>query len=75
MKAPNPPNQQAATDRGQMFSLPWLSFFTSLFKFLSGLPKSGEPLDDYADDTAAAAGGVPLYGYYRNGSIVMQRVV
>jgi hypothetical protein len=33
------------------------------------------PLDDYLDDTAAAAGGVPINGFYRNGSVVMIRVV
>lgn len=28
----------------------------------------------YADDTAAAAGGVPIGGYYRNGNFVMVRL-
>ena len=31
-------------------------------------------LSNYADDTAAAAGGVPVGGLYRNGSAVMVRV-
>ena len=31
-------------------------------------------LGDYADDTAAAAGGVPINGLYRNGSTIMVRV-
>ena len=31
-------------------------------------------LSSYADDTAAAAGGVPVGGLYRNGSAVMVRV-
>ena len=31
-------------------------------------------LGNYADDTAAAAGGVPVGGLYRNGSTVMVRV-
>lgn len=35
----------------------------------------GAPLGNFADDTAAATGGVPLYGYYRNGSVVMQRIL
>lgn len=35
----------------------------------------GNTLPDYANDAAAAAGGVPLYGYYRNGNVVQQRVV
>jgi len=35
----------------------------------------GAPLGNYANDAAAAAGNVPLYGYYRNGGLVQQRVV
>jgi hypothetical protein len=31
-------------------------------------------LGDYADDTAASAGGVPVGGVYRNGSVVQVRV-
>lgn len=31
-------------------------------------------LDDYADDTAAAAGGVEIGELYRNGSVLMVRV-
>lgn len=31
-------------------------------------------LGNYANDTAAAAGGVPINGLYRNGSAVMVRV-
>lgn len=34
----------------------------------------GAALPNYASDTAAAAGGVPLYGYYRNGNAVQQRI-
>lgn len=32
-------------------------------------------LGNYVDDAAAAAGGVPVEGMYRNGSVVMVRVV
>lgn len=32
-------------------------------------------LGNYANDAAAAAGGVPLWGMYRNGSALMVRVV
>jgi hypothetical protein len=31
-------------------------------------------LSNYADDAAASAGGIPVGGLYRNGSVVMQRV-
>jgi hypothetical protein len=57
-----------------LFSLPWLDYFSQLTTYLTGLPASGQPLGNYANDAAAAAAGVKLYGYYRNGSIVMQRV-
>jgi hypothetical protein len=33
------------------------------------------PLSNYANDAAAAAGGVPVNGLYRNGSVVQIRVV
>lgn len=32
-------------------------------------------LANYTDDTAAAAGGVPIGGLYRNGSVVQVRVL
>lgn len=35
----------------------------------------GNTLPAFVNDAAAAAGGVPLYGYYRNGNVVQQRVV
>lgn len=31
-------------------------------------------LEDYADDTAAAAGGVPVGALYRTGSVIKVRV-
>jgi hypothetical protein len=34
----------------------------------------GAALGNYASDAAASAGGVPLYGYYRNGNDVKQRI-
>jgi len=35
---------------------------------------NGVQLQNFANDAAAAAGGVELYHFYRNGSVVMQRV-
>jgi len=52
----------------------WVSFFSQLLAYLSSIPTSGAALPNYINDAAAAAGGVPLYGFYRNGSVVMQRV-
>ena len=34
----------------------------------------GISLGDFADDTTAAAGGIPLYGYYRTSNTVKQRI-
>ena len=53
----------------------WRIYFSQLQNYLNHLPSSGEALPEYADDTAAEAGGVTIYGYYRTGSIVKQRVV
>lgn len=40
----------------------------------AGLFTLAQGLTNYADDAAASAGGIPLNGLYRNGSIVMIRV-
>lgn len=34
----------------------------------------GIPLKEFANDGAAATGGIPIYGYYRTGNVVMQRI-
>lgn len=70
MNNPKPPIQDEVSIR----SLGWVAYFSNLFRYINGLPLSGQSLPNYVDDAAAAAGGVPLHGYYRNGSIVMQRV-
>jgi hypothetical protein len=71
MKTPNPPIQ---TPISGDLPLQWRMFFTQLAHFLKGSPASSELLPSYANDAAAAVGGVPLYGYYRTGSAVKQRV-
>ena len=43
------------------------------YDFLAALA-GGQPLKNFANDTAAAAGGVPINGFYRNGSVVQIRV-
>jgi hypothetical protein len=48
-------------------------FFNQVVKILGQL-KAGEGLGNYADDTAAAAAGVPLNGLYRTASVVKIRV-
>ena len=35
---------------------------------------NGSKLMNYTNDAAAAIGGVPLHGFYRNGSVVYVRV-
>ena len=56
-------------------SVAWVNYFSQLTLYLGSLPSSNVALKNHANDAAAAAGGVPLYGFYRNGSVVMQRVV
>jgi len=43
----------------------WYDFFRDAF--------AGERLGDFATDAAAAAGGVPMFGLYRTGSVVKVR--
>jgi hypothetical protein len=44
----------------------WWDFFSVL--------AGGQPLKDFASDAAAAAGGVPINGFYRTASAVKIRV-
>ena len=43
------------------------------YDFLGGLA-GGQPLKEFASDAAAAAGGVPINGFYKTGSAVKIRV-
>lgn len=62
----------ATTDytNGTIIESAWLNDVDA-FIYQNVLPAA---LEDYADDAAAASGGIALYGFYRNGSVVMQRV-
>jgi len=71
MIIPQPPNN----DLSVPFSLGWLSFFSNLSRYFAVTPRADQALPNFVNDAAAAAGGVPQFGYYRNGSIVMQRIV
>jgi len=73
MKAPQAPIKQSLYTPSMPMA--WMSYFTLLFTFLKQLPSSGEALPEHADDTAAQLAGLPIYGYYRTGSVVKQRVV
>ena len=72
MKSPIAPVQ---TPIDSDIPINWRTYFTQVTNYLLHLPKSGELLPEYADDTAAEAGGLTIYGYYRTGSIVKQRIV
>ena len=55
----------------------WRGFWKNLLLYIEQTP-SGENLaasTSYANDAAAAAGGVPIGGFYRNGSVVQVRVI
>jgi hypothetical protein len=43
------------------------------YDYLAALA-GGQPLKNFANDAAAAAGGVAINGFYRNGSVVQIRV-
>jgi hypothetical protein len=72
VKVPQPTIQEPING---LIQIGWRGYFSQLTTLLSGYPTSGDALPNYVNDAAAKAGGVKLYGYYRNGSIVMQRVV
>jgi len=72
MKSPIAPVQ---TPIDSEIPIAWRIYFNQLQTHLVHLPSAGKALPEYADDTAAEAGGLTIYGYYRTGSIVKQRVV
>jgi hypothetical protein len=54
----------------------WRKFWIGLLIYVSGAP-NGTNLavsTSYANDSAAAAGGVPIGGWYRNGSVLQLRI-
>jgi hypothetical protein len=69
MKVSNPP--RVSGDRDLITALKEIATAINVMVDFLG---PGSELGDYADDAAAAAGGVPLYGLYRNGNAVQQRV-
>jgi hypothetical protein len=74
MTPPQPPVQSSLENNG-ILEMSWSAYFSTLTSYLGGMPFSKQALPNFTNDTTAAAGGVALYAYYRNGSIVMQRVV
>ena len=71
MKVPHPNPKR----KGEFLSYPFIKNYTvaALETFMFTSP-SITGLGDYADDTAAAAGGVAVSGLYRTGSILKIRV-
>jgi hypothetical protein len=75
-----PPATLAVTGRapslgtGCVLGVTWNTAATTLALQPSGGNISSAPLTNAANDAAAAAAGVPLNGWYRNGSVMMQRV-
>lgn len=72
MKSPNAPVQ---TPIDSDIPISWRIYFNQLQTYINHLPSAGEELPEYADDAAAETGGLTIYGYYRTGSVVKQRVV
>lgn len=74
IRRPGPP---AATpivrDDTPLATTPWIGFFQGLHdqaNTIAGLAASA----DYADDVAAAAGGVEIGGIYRTANVVKVRI-
>lgn len=57
----------------EAFSTPML-LFEQLLRAVNGGGKGGIVLADAVNDAAAAAVGVPVGAFYRNGSVLMIRV-
>lgn len=52
----------------------WQDWFFKLRQVVQGVIGNGVIPPEYADDTAAAAGGLPVGGLYKTGSILKIRV-
>lgn len=74
MIVPQPPLREDLNKAG-VATLPWTAFFSGIVRYIKDLPPSNAILTEAANDAAAAAAGVKLYGYYKTGSIVKQRIV
>lgn len=62
---------------GSIMGATWRQFWLNLLLWVSETPNGTNlaAMPSYANDAAAAAGGVPIGGYYRNGSMVQVRIV
>jgi len=69
-KPPQRPDSNIQAPGGQI-QPPWNIYFTAMERSIRSL----EALPVYANDAAAAAGGLPLYGFYTTAGVVHQRVV
>lgn len=70
------PVQNVPEFANNVMSPTWRQFWIQLLLSIGELP-NGPALaasPSYANDAAAAAGGVSIGGYYRNGSVVQVRV-
>jgi len=55
----------------------WKQFWLNLLLYLGGAPNGANLATSasYANDAAAALGGVPVGGWYRNGSVIQVRII
>ncbi len=74
---PGLPDPRVPEFSNNVMGATWRQFWINLLAFLGGV-SNGPTLassTSYANDAAAAAGGVPVGGFYRNGSVVQVRIV
>ena len=71
LPAPNVPEFLNTT-----MSATWRQFWLNLLLYISGTPDGSNlaASTSYANDAAATIGGVPIGGFYRNGSVVQVRI-
>lgn len=76
-EVPPVPDYRVPEFENGVMGVTWRSFWVKLRAYLVGTPNGGTlaASPSYANDAAAAAGGVPVGGFYRTGSQVMVRIV
>ena len=75
-QVPGLPDPKVPEFVGSVMTDTWRRFWLNLLLYISGAPNGANlaASTSYANDAAAAVGGVPVGGFYRNGSVVQVRV-
>lgn len=70
-----PNNEVDLVGDDKQVARPWYDWLLRIDLLVRPITHSNLLANNYANDAAAAAGGIPIGGLYRNGSVIQIRVV